>query len=111
MDEGDAFCRNVVTIPQYESTCWFNSILMSLLYSQNSRKLLLTEHKNFDKSNRLLSIVNKILLSNYMNKDKAQKYFNIIRPEVILAYVKDLNQPTLQTMILRGWFSNVFLYS
>jgi hypothetical protein len=110
MDEGDAFCRNVVTIPQYESTCWFNSILMSLLYSQNSRKLLLAEHKNFDKRNRLLSIVNKILLSNYMDKDKAQKYFNIIRPEVILAYVKDLNEPTLQTMILRGWFSNVFLY-
>ncbi len=41
----DDFCRNVVTIPQYESTCWFNAILMCLLYSQQSRKLLLTENK------------------------------------------------------------------
>jgi hypothetical protein len=106
----DDFCRNVVTIPQYESTCWFNAILMCLLYSQQSRKLLLTENKTFDKSNSLLSIVNKILLSNYNDKDKAQKYFNIIRPEVILSYVKDLNKPTLKAMILRGWFPNIFLY-
>jgi len=108
--EVDDFCRNVVTIPQYKSTCWFNAILMCLLYSQQSRKLLLTENKTFDKRNRLLSIVNKILLSNYIDKDKAQKYFSIIRPEVIISYLQDITKDTKKNMILRGWFPNLFLY-
>ena len=37
------FCNKVITIPQYEPTCWFNAILMAILYSQNSRKLLLDD--------------------------------------------------------------------
>ena len=52
------FCTSIVTIPQYESTCWFNSILTCLLYSQYSRKLLLYEMNGFDKSNKLLMIIN-----------------------------------------------------
>lgn len=106
----DNFCKNIVTIPQYTGTCWFNCILMCLLYSEYSRKLLLKENKTFDKSNKLLSIINKILLSNYVDKKKAQKYFNIIRPEVILSYVKDITKPTLKNMLLYGWISNEFLY-
>jgi hypothetical protein len=108
--DSEKFCRNVVTIPQYKGTCWFNCILMCLLYSEYSRKLLLKENKIFDKSNKLLCIINKILLSNYVDKIKAQKYFNIIRPEVILSYVKDISSYSLKNMLLYGWFSNIFLY-
>lgn len=37
-------CDNVISLKQYGPTCWFNSILMSLLYSDESRKLLLKKH-------------------------------------------------------------------
>ena len=105
------FCTTIVTIPQYESTCWFNSILTCLLYSQYSRKLLLYEMNGFDKSNKLLMIINKILKSLYINdNDKASKYFKLIRPEVILSYVKNIYKGTMRYMITTGWFSNLFLY-
>ena len=104
------FCTTIVTIPQYESTCWFNAILTCLLYSQYSRKLLLYEMNGFDKSNKLLMIINKILKSLYINdNDNATKYFNLIRPEVILSYVKDIYRSSMQYMITTGWFSNLFL--
>lgn len=35
------FCETVITIPQNETTCWFNTILMSIFYSEYSRKLLI----------------------------------------------------------------------
>jgi len=82
---GKEFCDRVVTIPQYLSTCWFNSILMTLLYSQNSRKLLL--HNNIyvnEKDNKLYEIINEILTKKYVNQEKAIEYFKIMRPEKIL---------------------------
>lgn len=106
------FCSTIVTIPQYESTCWFNVILTALLYSQQSRALLLHEMKNgFNKSNKLLMIINKILKSLYVNKDnKASEYFKLMRPEVILSYVKDIEKSSLYQMITKGWICNIFLY-
>jgi len=79
------FCNKVVTIPQYIGTCWFNAILMSILYSQHSRKLLLYEniYAN-EKTNKLYKIINRILTKTYISKEKALKYFNIMRPEHIL---------------------------
>jgi hypothetical protein len=84
----DNFCNRVVTIPQFTGTCWFNSILMSILYSQNSRKLLL--HDNIykrDKTNAFYAIINKILENKYLSREKGMKYFNIMRPENILKSV------------------------
>lgn len=28
------YCKNVLPIPQFEGTCWFNALLMSLFYSE-----------------------------------------------------------------------------
>jgi hypothetical protein len=109
--DGD-MCSKIATIPQYESTCWFNSILMSILYSENSRKLLLYENNatKHNKNNRLLAIVNKIIYSIYLDKSKAQEYFNIFRPEVILSYLKGMNNHDLYHIVYTGWFSNIFLF-
>ncbi len=79
------FCNKVVTIPQYIGTCWFNAMLMSILYSQYSRKLLL--HGNVyanAKTNKLYKIINRILTKTYISKERALKYFNVMRPEKIL---------------------------
>ena len=35
------FCSKVIRIPQYVGSCWFNAILMAILYSESSRHLLL----------------------------------------------------------------------
>ena len=103
------FCSQVVTIPQYNETCWFNTILMSLLYSQNSRKFLLHKMQRFNKSNTLLRIINRILKSHYVDAKKAQKYFDTIKPEVILSYIQGIERQTLKSMIKDGWFPSFFL--
>jgi hypothetical protein len=102
------FCKSVVTIPQYLSTCWFNAILMSILYSQNSRKLLLFNNDFKSKKTDLFKILYKILYKNYISPEKAQKYFKIMRPEVILKYViKD--KEFLNKIVKEGWFYNIFI--
>jgi hypothetical protein len=103
------FCNQVVTIPQYNETCWFNTILMSLLYSQNSRKLLLNKMQTFDKTNKLLYIITKILKNHYIDAKKAQQFFEIYTPDVILSHIPDIDQETYEYMIYEGWFFNFFI--
>jgi hypothetical protein len=108
----DDFCNKVVTIPQYNETCWFNTILMSLLYSQNSRKLLLNkiQTQQYSKQNKLMRIISRILKSYYVNQEKAQEYFKIFKPEVILSYIVGIeNKKQLKEMIYSGWYSSMFL--
>ena len=56
-------CDNVISLKQYGPTCWFNSILMALLYSDESRKLLLKKSHIWDKN---INVLNTINLSNCM---------------------------------------------
>jgi len=80
-------CNNVISLKQYGPTCWFNSILMSLLYSDESRKLLLKKSKNWNKKIEVLNTIKYILHNKYLRTDKIFKdyeYFDKIRPEFIL---------------------------
>ncbi len=82
-------CNKVITIPQYYGTCWFNAILMAILYSQYSRKLLLhTFEKKKDKFSR---IMDDIIKHNYIKTKNAIKYFKFMRPENILKYMEHSN--------------------
>ena len=47
-------CDNVISLKQYGPTCWFNSILMALLYSDESRKGYLKMLSTINKSNHIL---------------------------------------------------------
>ena len=80
-------CDNVIALKQYGPTCWFNSILMALLYSDESRKLLLKKSKNWNKKIEVLNTIKYILHNKYLRTDKIFKdyeYFDKIRPEFIL---------------------------
>lgn len=80
-------CENVISISQFGPTCWFNSILMALLYSDQSRKLLLKKSKKWNKNIEVLNTINYILHNKYLRTDKIYKdyeYFDKIRPEYIL---------------------------
>jgi len=81
------FCTKLTTIPQNEGTCWFNSILMIVFYSQNSRKLLLKEYINWDPNNKFLLICKDILLKYYIFSKDSILFFNKFKPQVILFYM------------------------
>lgn len=108
MENNTNFCNSVVTIPQFIGTCWFNAILMSILYSQNSRKLLLYNN-NFKKQNTpIFKIFHDILYKNYISPEKAKEYFQIIRPEIILEHlIPDKNK--LDIMFKKGWGHNLYI--
>jgi hypothetical protein len=88
-------CDNVISLKQYGPTCWFNSILMALLYSDESRKLLLKKSKKFDKKIEVLNTIKYILKNKYLRTDKSYKdyeYFDKIRPEYILKQLYNYNK-------------------
>jgi hypothetical protein len=70
------FCNSVITIPQISGTCWFNSLMMIIFYSQNSRKLLLY-YKPFKGRRDILSrTLKSILYKNYKLDEKTIQFFN-----------------------------------
>ena len=87
-------CDNVISIKQYGSTCWFNSILMALLYSDESRKLLLKKSKKWNKKIKLYKTLKYILENKYLRTDNIYQdyqYFDKIRPEYILSELYKYN--------------------
>jgi len=87
-------CDNVISLKQYGSTCWFNSILMSILYSDESRKLLLEKSKSWDKKILVYETINYILKNKYLrtnNVNNDYSYFDKIRPETILKQLYNHN--------------------
>jgi len=111
--DNENFCKKVVTIPQYIGTCWFNAILMVLLYSQNSRKLLLHDniYEKAKSSNELYKILNDILLDNYISQKKAMKYYEKLKPETIIQnnLKTIIDKPTMDFILSSGWIIDVFL--
>lgn len=89
-------CVNLSVIPQFSGTCWFNAILTIALYSQNVRKIMINNSKNWNKSNSFLMILKAILLKYYNQPDKVQEFFNKIKPELILLkMIKTFNDKAL----------------
>lgn len=91
-------CKKVITIPQYSGTCWFNAILMSALFSQHMRGLLLNKMeeeagKGRGKATELHAILWDILKRRYKTtyemKDYAYMYFQVLTPETILKKLHD----------------------
>ena len=80
------FCDTVITIPQTIGTCWFNSLLMMIFYSQNSRKLLLHYNKfkgtNIDELN---NIFKSMLYKSYIKNSKIYDYLLLKSPQYILS--------------------------
>lgn len=102
------FCNSVVTIPQFLGTCWFNVILMALLYSQNSRKLLLYNNNFKQQKSAVFKIFYDILYKNYISPEKAKRYFNVMRPENILYHLIS-DKKLLNTMVKKGWSHNLYI--
>jgi len=88
-------CDNVITLKQYGPTCWFNSILMAVLYSDESRKLLLKKSKKWNKKILIFKTLKHILEKKYFRSNNIYKdyeYFDKIRPEYILEKLYKYNK-------------------
>jgi len=62
-------CEDTGNIPPYNEYSSLNSILMSSLYSENSRDLIIKRAKSWNSSNKFKSIIKKIVNKNKLRKD------------------------------------------
>ena len=86
-------CDLITVIPQNTTTCWFNAILTSMLYSDRSKKYLLEKAKNWkgQNTNKFLQILKQILYYNVKNdNDKLRQLFQKYKIEsILLLYMKN----------------------
>jgi hypothetical protein len=102
-------CDKVITLKQYGPTCWFNSILMAILYSDESRKLLLKKSKIWNEEILVLKILKYILENKYLRTSEVYQdyvYFDKIRPEYILRKLYKYNRKkfSFNPKIMKGGY-------
>ena len=92
-------CEKVITISQFQSTCWFNSILMVTLYSHRMRQLLLNKIKkmeDYQKNNPLMKVFIDVIESKYFEQENIDPIELVsklqLKPEEIL-YVLNMHNP------------------
>jgi hypothetical protein len=106
-------CKNVITIPQADNTnvCWFNSIIMAMLYSHNSRNLLLSNNKLEGKRDKISKILNQILKRQFMQNKYYEEYFKYMRTEKILKYLNFFtNKESYDLVLQRGYNSALAIH-
>jgi hypothetical protein len=90
------FCIKKLTIfPQYKGTCWFNALLMATLYSQRSRKLILSKSDEWDIRIKIFKVFRHILKHKYVKSkypERDFKFFDEVRPENILQMLYRFNK-------------------
>ena len=110
-DDSDQ-CKRLVYWGQYGPTCWFNSLLMATLYSQQSRKLLLRHINDLDDKIKIYKIFKHILKYKYIRSKKPQKdikFFEDIKPEKVLQMLNQYNSKKFMVSDFTRGFST-FIY-
>jgi len=107
-------CENVISLKQYGPTCWFNAILMAVLYSEGSRKLLLEKSESWDKTIKVFRTLAFILKNKYLRTDNISQdyaYFDKVRPEHILKQLHQYNRKKFHELkIFRyGYYSSLYI--
>ena len=107
-------CDNVITLKQYGPTCWFNSILMAVLYSEESRKLLLKKSKTWNNKILIFKTLKHILEKKFLRSNNIYndyEYFDKIRPEYILEKLYKYNKKkfTFNPKINKGYASALYI--
>lgn len=89
--EGQDYCSSLETIPQFSGTCWFNSILHVMLYSQGLRKAIWKSLKPMYEKNKTDKFYKFLIfmLNNYNDIEKLEKIYSSfknlkLKPEYLL---------------------------
>ena len=80
-------CKRLVYWGQFGPTCWFNALLMVMLYSQYSREREMDASKTWDENIKIYKIFKHILKYKFIKSKKPEKdikFFERIKPEKIL---------------------------
>jgi hypothetical protein len=111
------YCKNVLPIPQFEGTCWFNALLMSLFYSELMRNFFIKElpliRQKLSKQPKVIEILEDLLFNNYKVNDKNnQNFYNTLRPENILKQLNKVDKSIFyidEEWIKDGWDGSLYI--
>lgn len=107
-------CKKLTVFPQVTGTCWFNSILMSTLFSENVKEVLRANESKWQMSLKLKKIFKDILTrrsKEYEIKKYAFLFFKVITPEHILELLhkEDPVRFNFNPNERVGYFSDLYL--
>jgi hypothetical protein len=95
------YCSTLKKIPQFSSTCWFNSILIVMLYSEGFRRCIAKHFNNIRKprNDKLLTFL-LYMIKSYNNIDQLEKVYKSfkdyrLKPEyILLSYLTKYDELT-----------------
>ena len=90
-------CDDVVTIPQFSATCWFNSLLMAMFYSERTRSFFKKHLSTIkDKSKeKVVNVLEDILDRRYItNKVNKKRFYNELSPDNLLKFLHNEDHKT-----------------
>ena len=68
------YCNRVIFWPQYGPTCWFNAVLIAVLYSQYSRNMLYKKISTWDKRIEFYKMLRFVLKHKYLKTKTYYEY-------------------------------------
>lgn len=110
--ESIPFCKRVIFWGQYGETCWFNAILMAVLYSQHSRNIIYQQSKHWDKRIQLFRLLQHVLKYKYIktkNPEKDYKFFEQMSPEKLLKILSKKHSKYLPATFEHGYVTTLFI--
>ena len=112
-------CDDILTLPQFEGTCWFNALLTVLFYSDGMRGFFLenatTLNDRLKNHPTILNILDDFLHNNYRkHHNNNDHFYDVFKPENILSELhksdKRMFPASPDYMKSTGWGSNVNTY-
>ena len=106
------FCKDVMPLPQFEGTCWFNTMITALFYSDRTRGFFIDELPSIKKTlkdhPKILDMFEDLLFNNYRKNEKSNRnFYNALKPENM---IKELNKSNKELFYIdeawvkrRGW--------
>ena len=113
----ERYCKDGLPIPQFEGTCWFNSLLMALFYSELMRKFFIKELPNIKKKlkkyPKILQILEDLLFNNFKVSNKNnENFYEAFKPENILLELHKTDKNIFyvnKNLIDVGWDGSLYI--
>ena len=106
-------CNNVLTLPQFGPTCWFNALMMTLFYSQGMRNVMFTVNETWKSNIKYKKIAYETFSDILQNRYLKNATMNSIHPEHILQLLHKIDSKKFYYNIgehIGGW-GQVYLTS
>jgi len=100
--------NDILKIPQYDSTAWFNSIIMAIIYSKYSRELLLKTRTLSKRKEPLAQLLYKLLKRDSDLKIDLNN-FKILKPTIELFKSLHLDTSIYDYIYKYSWNSWMFI--